>query len=238
MLLEIEDLVVGYESAPILKGVDLAIEEESIVGVIGPNGAGKSTLFKTIMGYLTPWEGSVRFRGEDISGRDPSELVQDEFGYVPQTNNVFPKMDVHENLRMGGYTIDNDVLEDQLEYIYGLFPLLDERRSQTVKSMSGGEQKLVAVARAMMTEPEIILFDEPSAGLMPKFTDMVFQKMAEINESEGVCFLVIEQDIQKILENTQETFVLRNGEVQLNKRSEELIDDPELAETYLGGTSA
>lgn len=234
-ILEIEDLVAGYDSVPILEDVSLSLEEGKKVGVIGPNGAGKSTLFKTIMGYLTPWEGTIQYRSEDISGIEPSQLVEYDIGYVPQERNIFPKMSVEENLRIGGYLVDSDRLQGRLDDVYELFPRLSNRKSQTVRTMSGGEQKMVAIARAMITEPDLLLFDEPSAGLMPKYTNMVFDKIDEINHSRDVSFLIIEQDIKELLENTDETYVLRDGTVRLHMESADLLGNEELGEAYLGG---
>lgn len=237
-LLEIEDLHTGYGDVPVLEGVDLIAEDDEIVGVVGPNGAGKSTIFKAIMGYLEPWNGSIRFHSEEIGGVQPSNLVKIGLGYVPQTENVFPEMTVHENLRMGAFTIDDAMFEQNLESLLELFPRLDERRDQKVSTMSGGEQKMVAITRALITNPDLVLFDEPSAGLMPKHVDEIFERVAEICEAREISFLIIEQNVRILLENSDRTYVIRDGGVRLNAESTELLDNEDLGRVYLGGSQA
>lgn len=235
-VLEVENLHTGYDDVPVLEGVDLSVEADEIVGIVGPNGAGKSTIFKSIMGYLTPWEGTITFKGDSIGGAQPSDLVKLGIGYVPQEENVFPKMSVRENLLMGGFTVDDDTFEENVDDLLELFPRLEERQSQQVRTMSGGEQKMVAVARALVTEPELILFDEPSAGLMPKYVDMIFEKTRQIQEARGISFLVIEQNVTKLLENTDRTYVIRDGGVRLAAESRRLLEEEDLGEAYLGGS--
>lgn len=236
-ILDVEGLVTGYENRPILEDVNISVSEAEFVGVVGPNGAGKSTLFKAIMGYLPAWEGTIRFKGEDIAGRRTSTLIREGIGYVPQIENVFPDMTVEENIRMGGYVIDDDdVLEAQTEELYELFPRLKDRKQQKVYTMSGGERKMVAVARAVVTEPELILFDEPSAGLMPKYVDDVFEKLNEIQDRRGTSFLTIEQNVKRILQNTDRTYVLRDGKMYMERPSAELLEDEDLQRAYLGGS--
>lgn len=237
-ILDVENLHTGYDDVPILEGVDIAAEDDEVVGVVGPNGAGKSTIFKAIMGYLDVWEGSIRFHGDDIGATQPSEIVKTGIGYVPQNENVFPKMTVRENLQMGAFTVDDDVFETNLESILELFPQLDDRRDQKVRTMSGGEQKMVAVARALITEPELVLFDEPSSALMPKYVDEIFEKINRIQEDRGISFLIIEQNVNKLLENTDRTYVIRDGNVRLHAESRELLNDEELGEVYLGGSGS
>ena len=235
-VLEVENLHTGYGDVPVLEGVELSIEADEIVGVIGPNGAGKSTIFKSIMGYLPPWEGTITFKGDSIAGAQPSDLVKLGIGYVPQSENVFPKMTVRENLRMGGFTVDDGVFEENVDELLELFPRLEERQDQKVRTMSGGEQKMVAVARALVTEPELILFDEPSAGLMPKYVDMIFEKTRQIQEARGISFLIIEQNVTTLLENTDRTYVIRDGGVRLSAESRRLLEEEDLGEVYLGGS--
>lgn len=235
-VLKVEDLHTGYDDVPVLEGVDLSVEADEIVGIVGPNGAGKSTIFKAIMGYLSPWEGTITFKDESIGGAQPSDLVKLGIGYVPQEENVFPKMTVRENLLMGGFTVDDDVFEENVGELLRLFPRLEERQSQRVRTMSGGEQKMVAIARALVTEPELILFDEPSAGLMPKYVDMIFEKTRQIQEARGISFLIIEQNVTKLLENTDRTYVIRDGGVRLSAESRRLLEEEDLGEVYLGGS--
>ena len=237
-ILEVENLHTGYDNVPVLEGVDLHVDDDEVVGVIGPNGAGKSTIFKAIMGYLSPWKGSIRYKGDAIGATQPSDIVKIGMGYVPQNENVFPKMTVKENLQMGAFTVDDETFDENLESILELFPRLDERRNQSVRTMSGGEQKMVAVARALITQPDIVLFDEPSAALMPKYVDEIFEKINQIQRNRGISFLVIEQNVNKLLQNTDRTYVIRDGIVRLEAESQELIDNEELGEVYLGGSQS
>ncbi|NHN42799.1 ABC transporter ATP-binding protein [Halorubellus sp. JP-L1] len=234
-VLNVEDVTTGYTDVPVIKDVSLEIEDNEIVGVIGPNGAGKSTVLKVIMGYLSPWEGSITFKGSSIAGERPSNLIKQGIGYVPQRDNVFPDMTVDENIQMGGFTVDDDELEDRKAELYELFPRLEERKDQDVVTMSGGEQKMVAIARAVVTEPELILFDEPSAGLMPKYVQDVFEKLREIQERRSTSFVTIEQNVNVILRNSDRTYVLREGSVYMERESSELLENEDLREAYLGG---
>lgn len=235
-LLEIDNLHTGYGDVPVLEAVDLAVEEDEIVGIVGPNGAGKSTIFKAIMGYLEPWDGTIKYRGDDVGGTASSDLVKKGIGYVPQNDNIFPKMTVEENLRMGAFTISDDAYESNVETLLELFPTLQERHSQKVYTMSGGEQKMVAVARALVTEPELVLFDEPSAGLMPKYVDDIFRKVRQIQQERGISLLIIEQNVPKLLKNSDRAYVIRDGGVKLKAESQQLLENEDLGAAYLGGS--
>jgi len=234
--LEIENLHTGYGDFKVLKGVDMSVGQGEIVALIGPNGAGKSTIFKAVMGYIHPWEGEITFESKNIGHFRPSKLVQKGVGYVPQNQNVFPKMTVAENLRMGGFTVESDELAKNTETVYELFPTLEKRQDQKVATMSGGEQKMVAMARALVSDPEIVLFDEPSAGLMPKYVDDVFEKVKSINQNREVPFLIIEQNVDVLLRNSDRAYVIREGEMQVDESSDELLDDPRLRSAFLGGS--
>lgn len=236
-VLDVENLHTGYGTVPVLEGVDIHVDEDEVVGVVGPNGAGKSTVFKAIMGYLEPWDGQIRFKGEEIGGTQPSDLVKLGIGYVPQTENVFPQMTVRENLNMGAFTIDDDTYAQNRESLYELFPRLADRKDQEVRTMSGGEQKMVAIARALVTDPDLVLFDEPSAGLMPKYVDDIFEKVRQIQEARDISFLIIEQNVNVLLENSDRTYVIRDGGVRLEADSRELLENDELGAAYLGGSS-
>lgn len=235
-VLELDDVVTGYNEVPVLTDVSLEVSSDEVVGIIGPNGAGKSTVFKTIMGYLEPWEGTISYEEQEINGIQPSSLVELGIGYVPQIENTFPKMTVMENLRMGGYALDDSDFERNLDDLLELFPRLDERRDQKVRTMSGGEQKMVAIARALISDPDVVLFDEPSAGLMPKYVSEVFERINEIQRSENLSFLIIEQNVPILLENTHRTYVLRDGKVVGEGESQRFIESDELGELYLGGS--
>jgi ABC-type branched-subunit amino acid transport system ATPase component len=234
-VLSVTDLTTGYDDVPVLNEVDIDIHENETVGVIGPNGAGKSTLFKAIMGYIHPWEGEITFQGEVINDLGPSDIVKSGLGYVPQEENVFPNMTVRENLQMGAFTISDDEFESSLETIFEVFPDLEDRGSQRVHTMSGGERKMVAIARALVTSPSFLILDEPSAGLMPKYITDIYDTIERIHESQGISILFIEQDVQTLLQYTDRVYVLRNGENRLEASSQELRESDDLKQAYLGG---
>jgi neutral amino acid transport system ATP-binding protein len=234
-LLATEDVVGGYlPEVDILGGVSIRVDEGEIVTVIGPNGAGKSTLVKTIFGLLKPREGRILFRGEDITGRKPHDITRRGLSYVPQLDNVFPSLTVEENLEMG--SLDRSRTREQIDRMYELFPRLGERRAQTVGTMSGGERQMVAMARALMPDPEALLLDEPSAGLAPAFVDAIFQKVEDINRA-GVTVVMVEQNARRALGMSDRGYVLDLGKERFEGRGHELLEDPKVAELYLGGTA-
>jgi neutral amino acid transport system ATP-binding protein len=233
-LLETEDLVAGYvPEVDILNGVSIRVNEGEIVTVIGPNGAGKSTLAKTIFGLLTPRRGRIRFRGEEISGQKPHDISRMGLSYVPQLDNVFPSLTVEENLEMG--SLDQSRTDEHIKRMYGLFPRLGERRTQTAGTMSGGERQMLAMARALMPDPQALLLDEPSAGLAPAFVEAIFQKIQDINRA-GVTLVMVEQNAQRALGMSNRGYVLDVGENRFEGPGPELLKDPKVAELYLGGT--
>jgi neutral amino acid transport system ATP-binding protein len=233
-LLETEDLVAGYvPEVDILNGVSIRVNDGEIVTVIGPNGAGKSTLAKTIFGLLTPRRGRILFRGEEISGRKPHDISHMGLSYVPQLDNVFPSLTVEENLEMG--SLDQSRTDEQIQRMYELFPRLGERRTQTAGTMSGGERQMLAMARALMPDPQVLLLDEPSAGLAPAFVEAIFQKIQEINRA-GVTLVMVEQNARRALGMSNRGYVLDVGENRFEGPGPELLEDPKVAELYLGGT--
>jgi ABC-type branched-subunit amino acid transport system ATPase component len=234
-LLEAEGLVAGYiPEADILNGVSIKVTEGEIVTIVGPNGAGKSTLIKTIFGLLHPREGSIRFRGEEISGRRPHDITRLGLSYVPQLDNVFPTLTVEENLEMG--SLDRSTFAEQRDHVFELFPRLGERRSQAAGTMSGGERQMVAMGRALMPDPQVLLLDEPSAGLAPAFVDAIFEKTQEVNR-EGVTIVMVEQNARRALAMSDRGYVLDLGKDRFEGPGKQLIDDPKIAELYLGGTA-
>jgi ABC-type branched-subunit amino acid transport system ATPase component len=234
MILSTEGLVAGYvPEVDILNGVSIAVNEGEIVTVIGPNGAGKSTLIKTIFGLLKPRIGRVVFRGEDLAGDRPHTITRKGLSYVPQLDNVFPSLTVEENLEMG--SLDRSLTRERVDRMYGLFPRLGERRSQAAGTMSGGERQMVAMARALMPDPHVLLLDEPSAGLAPAFVDAIFEKVVEINR-EGVTIVMVEQNARRALAMSNRGYVLDLGKNRFEGAGNELLDDPKVAELYLGGT--
>ncbi len=232
-LLTVEDVVSGYGEMQVLSGVNLKVEEGEIVSIIGPNGAGKSTVMKVVFGLLKPWEGKVTFAGEDISGMPPEKIVRKGLCYVPQVDNVFPTMTVEENLEMGAYILD-EPLKERKARVFELFPRLAERRRQRAGKMSGGERQMVAMGRALMLDPKLLMLDEPSAGLAPLLVDMIFEKVVEVNNA-GVAVLMVEQNAKKSLALAHRGYVLATGQNQVDGPGRELLTDPEVARLYLGG---
>ena len=233
-ILEVKDVYSGYGDTEILHGVSIYLNEGEIVTIIGPNGAGKSTLLKTIMGYLRPTKGRILFRNEDVSNLRPDEKVQKGIGYVPQLENVFPSLTIEENLEMGGYIEDKRRVMERIEEAYGLFPVLKERRRQRVRTMSGGERQMLAMARALMTEPSLLLLDEPSAGLSPKVSTMVFEKIKEIHQA-GKAIIIVEQDAYQSLGISNRGYVLAMGQNEYEDEAHKILDSQRIREAYLGG---
>lgn len=232
-LLSVEKLSGGYGDMQVLYDVSLQVQEGELVSIIGPNGAGKSTLMKTIFGLLRPWGGRVVYAGRDITGVPPQQMVRIGMGYVPQVDNVFPSLTVEENLEMGAFILDGD-LEARKERVFQLFPRLRERRRQRVGRMSGGERQMVAMGRALMLEPKLLLLDEPSAGLAPKLVDHIFEQIQLINQA-GVAIVMVEQNARRSLEIAHRAYVLAAGRNRFEGRGHDLLNDPEVGRLYLGG---
>ena len=235
VVLRVEDLVAGYvPEVDILTGVDLSVRDGEIVTLIGPNGAGKSTLIKSIFGLLPPRRGRVVLRGEDLAGLRPHVITRRGMSYVPQLDNIFQSLTVEENLQMGA--LETRTARQRMEAVYEVFPRLDERRKQVAGTMSGGERQMLAMGRALMPEPRILLLDEPSAGLAPAFVEAIFEKIAEINR-QGVTIVMVEQNARRALGMSSRGYVLDVGQNRFEGRGEELLHDPKVAELYLGGTA-
>jgi branched-chain amino acid transport system ATP-binding protein len=235
VLLRAEGLTAGYGKMAILHDVTLEVRAGEMVSVIGPNGAGKSTAFKTIVGFLRPTSGRVRFDGQDITGLRPDQVLPRGLAYVPQGRIVFPQMTVLENLEMGAYIErDRARIRAALERVYALFPILAERRSQKAGTMSGGEQQMVAIGRALMTSPKLIMLDEPSLGLAPKFVSLIFDKLGEMRQA-GYTLMVVEQNAAKALSVADRAYVLELGRNRFEGTGRTLLEDPEVKRLYLGG---
>jgi len=234
-LLRAEALTAGYGKMAILHDVTFIVTPGELVAVIGPNGAGKSTAFKVIVGFLKPTEGRVLFDGDDITGLRPDQVLRRGLAYVPQGRIVFPQMTVLENLEMGAY-IERDAgkIRDSLERVYALFPVLAERRQQKAGTMSGGEQQMVAIGRALMTHPKLVLLDEPSLGLSPKYVALIFEKLVEMKKS-GYTLMVVEQNAAKALSVADRGYVLELGHNRFDGAGQTLLADPEVKRLYLGG---
>ncbi len=232
-LLEATGIVAGYvPEVNILNGCSLELQDGELVGIIGPNGAGKSTLIKALFGLIPVRSGTVRLRGVDITGMKAHGLVGLGVGYVPQTNNVFPRLTVEENLQMGVYRQPRRFAA-RFEEVVELFPLLGTRRKQRAGSLSGGERQMVAMGRALMMEPSVLLLDEPSAGLSPAYQDEVFIRCQQINRT-GVSIVMVEQNARRCLQICHRGFVLDQGGNAYTGSGDDLLHDPKVVELYLG----
>jgi branched-chain amino acid transport system ATP-binding protein len=233
LLLDAREVVAGYvPEVNILNGTNLELHEGELVGIIGPNGAGKSTLVKALFGLIPVRSGTVTFRGKDITGLRAHQLVSQGIGYVPQNNNVFPRLTVAENLEMGLY-LKPKQFDERFEVVSAMFPRLGERRGQRAGSLSGGERQMLAMGRALMMNPDLLLLDEPSAGLSPVFQDEVFINCRRINES-GVSIIMVEQNANRCLQICHRGYVLDQGRNAYTDKGDALLNDPKVIELYLG----
>ncbi len=233
---EVHGVHAGYGAAEILHDIHMQVAPQEIVTIIGPNGAGKSTLLKTIMGYLIPKKGVVRIDGADITRMRPDQRVRAGVAYVPQLDNVFPSLTVRENLIMGGFTLDAATTRARMEALLAEFPRLAERQEQRVRTMSGGERQMLAMARALMTDPRLLLLDEPSAALSPRLVQQVFDTVTRINEEQGRTIIIVEQEARVALEASHRGYVLADGRNVMDDRADRVLHDPRIREAYLGGT--
>ncbi len=231
--LEVKDIISGYGETDILNNISIELREKEIVSIIGPNGAGKSTLLKTIFGLLTPKKGSIKLRNDDITGLSPDRIVLKGMGYVPQVENVFPSLTVHENLEMGAF-IRTDDYRDKLDEIYALFPILLNRKTDKVGRLSGGMRQMVAMGRALMLDPKILLLDEPTASLSPLLVGMIFEKIIEINKTR-VAMMIVEQNARETLKISDRGYVLVMGRKVFEDSGKALLENEEIGKLYLGG---
>ncbi|WP_234699192.1 ABC transporter ATP-binding protein [Halorubrum sp. LN27] len=232
-ILRLRDLDAGYGDLQILSDVDLDVADGEYVTIVGPNGAGKSTVMKTVFGLTTYMDGTVEFEGEPIHGLAPERIIREGIGFVPQTDNVFPGLSVRENLEMGAYILD-EVPEDQIEAIYDRFPILRERKDQKAGTLSGGQRQMVAMGRALMLDPDLLLLDEPSAGLAPDLVSDMFDRIDRINDS-GTAILMVEQNAKEALRRCDRGYVLVNGENRYTDRGDVLLGDEDVRKDFLGG---
>jgi branched-chain amino acid transport system ATP-binding protein len=233
MLLSVQDLDAGYGDLQILEGVDMHVEDEEYVTIVGPNGAGKSTVMKSVFGLTTYMGGEIIFGDEDISGLDPEEIITRGLSYVPQSENVFAGLTVIENLEMGAYTLD-ETPQDRLDMVFERFPILDERRAQKAGSLSGGQQQMLAMGRALMLDPDLLLLDEPSAGLAPDLVEDMFDRIDDINDS-GTAILMVEQNAKEALRRCDRGYVLVQGQNRHEDSGDALLADQQVREDFLGG---
>lgn len=232
-LLEVDRVSGGYGGADILHGVSMAVDGGEIVVIIGPNGAGKSTAMKAVFGLVRVREGAVRFDGAEITNQRPDRVVRHGLCYVPQEANVFPSLTVNENLEMGAF-IRRDDFSDQIEQVYRIFPPLDERRRTPAGALSGGQRQMVAIGRALILEPRLLLLDEPTAGLSPIFIELIFDKIREINRL-GIAVMMVEQNAKLALSFADRGYVLAMGQNRYEDTGPNLLANREVAEMFLGG---
>ena len=231
-ILEIKDLVVSYGGIEAVKGITMDVPKGEIVTLIGANGAGKSTTLKTIAGIVKPQRAEILFNGQNITGLSPDNIVKTGITLVPEGRRVFPNLTVKENLRIGAY-LRKDSLEKDFEYVYSLFPRLKEREWQLSGTLSGGEQQMLAVGRALMARPSLIMMDEPSLGLAPLVVKSIFDIIKEINRN-GITVLLIEQNANMALQAAHTAYVLETGKITMSGKCSELIQDERIKEAYLG----
>ncbi len=235
-LLEVSGLEAGYGDTLVLHGLSLTVQEGEVVSIIGPNGAGKSTLLKAVYGLVRLHAGKVLLAGEEITGERPDRLTRRGLNYVPQVENVFPSLSVRENLLVSSLPLPRSRRRAAIDAALALFPTLAERPRRPAGSLSGGQRKMLALARALVTEPHLLLLDEPSAGLAPAAVDVVFDKLAEINR-RGVTLLMVEQNARRALAVSHSGYVLDMGRNAYQGPAHGLLEDPRVAELYLGGSS-
>ena len=234
-MLEINGLFTGYGKTEILHGVSIYLEEQETITIIGPNGAGKSTLIKAVMGYLPIFKGDIYWKGENVTKLKPHEKVKRGFAYVPQLGNVFPSLSVRENLEMGGFLQTNEAIKDGIEKAFELFPFLSERLHQKAGTLSGGQRQMLAMARALMTDPQLLMLDEPSAGLSPKVSEEVFFTISNIHKKMGSTIVMIEQDAYQSLSISNRGYVLVMGQNEFEDRSDRILSNEKIRKAYLGG---
>ena len=234
-MLEIKDLFVSYGMMEVLHGISLKVEDKELVSVIGPNGAGKSTLIKTVMGLVKPTSGQILYNGQDITNLPAHKRAGLGIGYVPEGRRVFAKLTVEENLRMGAYELkDKKKIAENMDRVYEIFPRLGERKNQLASTMSGGEQQMLAISRALMLSPQMLLIDEVSMGLMPIMVNTCFDVIQKLN-GQGITILVVEQNANKALKVANRGYVLETGNIVLSDTAENLRKDDTVQKAYLGG---
>ena len=235
-LLEVKNLVVNYGVITALQGISLSVQQGGIVTLIGANGAGKTTTLRAISGLLKARSGEVLYRGQNITNIAPHKLVELGIAHVPEGRMVFANLTVMENLRMGAYLVkDKAAIQRELDYVFNIFPRLKEREKQIAGTLSGGEQQMLAIGRALMSQPKFLMLDEPSLGIAPLLVQKIFEKIAEINRDHGITILLVEQNANLALEISSCGYVLETGRILLHGSSASLRDNPQVRSAYLGG---
>ena len=235
IMLQLSNVESAYGPIKAIRGVSLKVGQGQIATVLGSNGAGKTTILKTISGIIDPRKGSVEFKGQDITARDPAEIVRRGLVHVPEGREVFPLLSVHDNLLMGAYTRrDRDAVARDMEAVFGYFPILRERQKQDAGLLSGGQQQMLAISRALMAAPELMLLDEPSLGLSPKLTKEIFEIVVRINRERGTTMLLVEQNANMALNAADHGYVIENGRIVMEDSCERLREKEDIKEFYLG----
>lgn len=232
-LLEVSSLDAGYGDLQILEDIDLTVDAGEYVTIVGPNGAGKSTVMKSVFGLTNYMGGSITFDENDITGLRPEKIIRTGIGYVPQSDNVFPSLTVMENLEMGAYILD-EVPQDRLDGVFERFPILEERKQQKAGTMSGGQQQMLAMGRALMLEPDLLMLDEPSAGLAPDLVKDMFDRIDAINE-DGTAILMVEQNAKEALRRCDKGYVLVQGQNRYEDDGDALLANEQVRQDFLGG---
>ncbi|MFC3477173.1 ABC transporter ATP-binding protein [Halobacterium litoreum] len=232
-LLDVSQLDAGYGDLRVLTDVDLHVDDGEYVTIVGPNGAGKSTAMKSVFGLADRFDGTISFAGDDITDLQPEEVIHEGMSYVPQTENVFPSLTVEENLRLGAYILD-DVPEERKQAVFDRFPVLADRLDENAGTLSGGQQQMLAMGCALMLDPDLLLLDEPSAGLAPDLVDEMFDRVDDVNDA-GTSILMVEQNAKEALRRCDRGYVLSQGENRYEGAGDELLDDEEVRQQFLGG---
>lgn len=232
-LLEVESLDAGYGDLQVLNSIDLHVNENEYVAIVGPNGAGKSTAMKAVFGLATRMDGHITFDGTNLDNEPPNEIIERGMSYVPQTGNIFPSLTVDENLQLGSYILDDDP-ENRRSEVFERFPVLRERLNETAGTLSGGQQQMLAVACALMLDPQLLMLDEPSAGLAPDLVEEMFNRIDRVNDS-GTAVLVVEQNAKETLQRCDRGYVLAQGENRYADEGKALLNDEEVRQQFLGG---
>ena len=234
-VLDVKGLEGGYGSVQILYGIDMHVNEGEFVTIIGPNGCGKSTFIKTIFGIASYYTGDVEYRGQDISGWRTDQLVNHGIAYVPQVDNVFPSLSVKENLQMGGNTLSNSVLNERIERSIDMFPDLRSREYDLAASLSGGERQMLAISRALISDPKFLLLDEPTAALSPLYQQQIIERIDSLREG-GITLLIVEQNARLSLARSDRGYIMANGKIVHSGDAQNILTDPEIGEYFLGST--
>jgi ABC-type branched-subunit amino acid transport system ATPase component len=234
-VLDVKGLEGGYGAVQILYGIDIHVDEGEFVTIIGPNGCGKSTLIKTIFGIASYYNGDVEYRGQDVSGWRTDQLVNHGIAYVPQVDNVFPSLSVKENLQMGGNALSNSVLNERIARAIDMFPDLRSREYDLAASLSGGERQMLAISRALISDPKFLLLDEPTAALSPLYQQQIIERIDSLRE-QGITILIVEQNARLSLSRSDRGYIMANGKVVHSGDAQHILTDPEIGEYFLGST--